>query len=208
MVTDIHDKRSQQLSNIMHALSVENMLLKMQNDGLKKSLINEKKKRKCGKPLLLNFDTRKEGGAVFFSPNKIQQARNRQTAKDKQAEANRMQKEEGKALREAKKMEKQEAMETREIAKALKKKKEKLREHAQKRVQKEDDALAKLANQQPQIHLYNGGQDGRDRVGYGKNQENKVIEGADVLVIEEAKIIRNAQGREIRLPQRFRPIKT
>ena len=47
----------------MHALSVENMLLKSQNDGLKNSLINEKKKRKHGKRLLLNFDTRKEGGA-------------------------------------------------------------------------------------------------------------------------------------------------
>ena len=191
----------------MHALSVENMLLKMQNDGLKKSLINEKKKRKRGKLLLLNFDTRKEEGAVFFSPNKIQQARDRQTVKDKQAEANRMQKEEKKALREIKKIEKQETIETRKIAKALKKK-EKLQEHDQKRTQKKDDALIKLANQQLQIDLDNDNQNEKDQADYQNNEENRIIEDINVLMIEEAKISRNTRGKEIRLPQRYRPIKS
>lgn len=57
VVSNIYDKKTQQLSNTMHALSTENMLLQMQNDGLKKRLINEKKRRKRGKPLILDFPT-------------------------------------------------------------------------------------------------------------------------------------------------------
>ena len=57
-----------------------------QDDGLKKSVISEKKRRKRGKPLLFDFDTCKDGVAIFFSPNKTQHARDRQIAKDTQTE--------------------------------------------------------------------------------------------------------------------------
>ena len=75
IVSNIYDKKAQKLSNIIYALSVENMLLKQQNDGLKKSLINEKKRRKRGKPLLLDYPTENDGGAMFYSPTKVQHAR-------------------------------------------------------------------------------------------------------------------------------------
>ena len=88
------------------------------------------------------------------------------------------------------------------------KKKEKLQEHGQKRAQKKDDALAKLANQQLQIDLDNDNQNEKDQADYQNNEENRIIEDTNVLMIEEAKINRNTRGREIRLPQRFRPIKS
>ena len=75
MVSNIYDKKTQQLSNIMHTLSIENMLLKQQNNGLKQSLINKKKRRKRGKPLLLDLSTLDNSGAMFFSPTKVQHAR-------------------------------------------------------------------------------------------------------------------------------------
>ncbi|KAF2176819.1 DDE-domain-containing protein [Zopfia rhizophila CBS 207.26] len=75
VINDVCDKKAKQLNNTIHALTVENMLLKMQNQGLKKTLINEKKRRKRGKPLLLEMQGEEESNAIFWSPNKVQQAR-------------------------------------------------------------------------------------------------------------------------------------
>lgn len=116
MVSNINEKKSQQLSNTMHALSTENMLLKMRNDGLKKRLVNEKKRRKRGKPLMLDFPTQNEGGAIFYSPNKVQQARDRQDQKAANAEAERRQKEVNKACKKAEKAEKVRLVEERKAA--------------------------------------------------------------------------------------------
>ena len=55
----------------MHTLSIENMLLKQQNNGLKQSLVNERKRRKRGKSLLLDVPTENNGGVIFFSPTKV-----------------------------------------------------------------------------------------------------------------------------------------
>jgi hypothetical protein len=118
VVSNIYEKKAQQLSNTMHALSTENMLLKMQNDGLKKRLVNEKKRRKRGKPLMLDFPTQNEGGAIFYSPNKVQQARDRQDQKAANAEAQRRQKEVDKACKEAEKAEKVRLVEERKAARA------------------------------------------------------------------------------------------
>ena len=89
VVGNVYDKKAQKLSNTMHALSIENMLLKQQNNGLKQSLVNEKKRRKRGKPLLLDFPTENDGGAMFFSPTKVQHARDQQAQKDANAIAER-----------------------------------------------------------------------------------------------------------------------
>ena len=71
MVSNIYDKKAQKLSNTMHALLVKNILLKQQVNSLKKSLINKKKHRKRGKPLLLDFPTENNGGAIFYSLTKV-----------------------------------------------------------------------------------------------------------------------------------------
>ena len=71
VVSNIYNKKAQKLSNTMYALLVENMLLKQQVNSLEKSLINEKKRRKRGKPLLLDFPTKNDGGAMFYSPTKV-----------------------------------------------------------------------------------------------------------------------------------------
>ena len=63
---------------MMYTLSLKNMLLKQQNNGLKQSLINKKKRQKRGKPLLLDFPTKNDGRAIFFSPAKVQRARDQQ----------------------------------------------------------------------------------------------------------------------------------
>ena len=102
----------------MHALSIENMLLKQQNNGLKQSLVNEKKRRKRGKRLLLDIPTENDGGAMFFSPTKVQHARDQQAQKDTNAIAERHQKEVNKVRKEAEKLERAQKVKERKATRA------------------------------------------------------------------------------------------
>ena len=75
-------------------MAVRNTLLTHENNRLREALVNEKKKRKRGKALLLEAPAQYDGGAVFWSPQKVQEARDRQAQKDANEKALRHQKEE------------------------------------------------------------------------------------------------------------------
>ena len=77
VVTDIYDTGARQLSQTIHSISVRNVLLEDENNRLKEALINEKKKRQRGKALLLEPTPEYNGGAQFWSPQKVQEARER-----------------------------------------------------------------------------------------------------------------------------------
>lgn len=204
VVSNINDKKAQQLSNSMHALSTENMLLKMQNDGLKKRLINEKKRRKRGKPLMLDFPTQNEGGAIFYSPNKVQQARDRQDQKAANAEAERRQKEVDKACKEAEKAEKARLVEERKAARAYTKEL-KLHKQEEKRRQKDEEIQVKQANQQLQKKLVMKSRKVQKPAEPQKKCDNRGNKDVVVVEDEEPPPSLNARGRQIRLPERFRP---
>ena len=65
MVADTYDKGSRQLSQTIHTMAVRNTLLTHENDRLREALINEKKKRKRGKALLLEAPSQYDRGAIF-----------------------------------------------------------------------------------------------------------------------------------------------
>ena len=100
---DIGSKETQRLANTVHTLTIENLILKMENRGLKRSLVNEKKRRKKGKALPLPKPEDYHGGAIFYSPSKVQQARNTQARKAEEEKALQRQKEDNKAWREQQK---------------------------------------------------------------------------------------------------------
>ena len=147
VVSNIYDKKAQQLSNTMHALSIENMLLKQQNDGLKQSLVNEKKRRKRGKPLLLDFPTKENGGAIFFSPTKVQHTRDQQAQKDANATAQQHQKELDRVCKEAEKVERAQKVEEQKAIRANMREL-KMRKLAEKQQQKDKALQAKQASKQ------------------------------------------------------------
>jgi hypothetical protein len=66
-------------------LSTENILLKDMIVGLGRSLINAKKCPNKKKPLLLGLPSENDGGALFTSPSKVQQARDIISQKNEQA---------------------------------------------------------------------------------------------------------------------------
>ena len=56
-------------------LHTDNILLKNENEGLRKTIKIEKSRRKRGKPLFNDLTTNDDNKAIFFSPSKIAQRR-------------------------------------------------------------------------------------------------------------------------------------
>jgi hypothetical protein len=57
------------------ALFTENILLKLRCKGLEKAIIKKEKKGNQGKALMSELRTPEDGGTVFYSPSKVQRAR-------------------------------------------------------------------------------------------------------------------------------------
>jgi hypothetical protein len=107
VVEDVYDSRSRQLSQTIHTIATQKQLLQHENEKLREALINEKKRRTRGKPLLLEAPQEYNGGAVFWSPTKVQEARDRQARKDADDKALQLQKSEEQKAKELQKQEKQ-----------------------------------------------------------------------------------------------------
>lgn len=80
-----HDHNIQKLKNTVMALSTENILLKLRLDALEQAFMNEKKRRARKKSILLNLPSADDDGALFLSPQKVQQYRDQQLQKDQLA---------------------------------------------------------------------------------------------------------------------------
>jgi DDE superfamily endonuclease len=72
------------LANTLEKLTTENSILVHENEGLRKAVFIEKSRRKRGKPLFDLFRDESEVKAMFFSPTKIQAARDSQTQKQQE----------------------------------------------------------------------------------------------------------------------------
>jgi hypothetical protein len=79
------DNRAKPLLDIGEELAAKVSILQHENEGLRKAIIHEKKKRKRGKAMNLYDPGENEGQALFFSPAKIMRVRER-VAQEKQAE--------------------------------------------------------------------------------------------------------------------------
>ena len=90
-------------------------MLRTQNKGLRSQLINERKRRKRGKPLLVDFPADKHGKVIFYFPKKIQQARDRMAKKETKEETTRATKKTIKARRKTEKEEKARILDKRRV---------------------------------------------------------------------------------------------
>jgi hypothetical protein len=85
-VKDRGDKRAQKLSQAFHQISTQKTLLDYEAKGLRKALVNKRTRRKRGKPLLLEEPKECHGRAVFWSPRKVKEARDRPQLKEREEE--------------------------------------------------------------------------------------------------------------------------
>jgi hypothetical protein len=110
-------KQIKQLSQVLHSNAVQNALLKNEVKGLCKALINERMRRKRGKPLLLEEPEEYHGGAVFWSPRKVKDACKQQRLKEREEQQLQHQKTEAKRHRKESRQAKAEAVQARRQAK-------------------------------------------------------------------------------------------
>ena len=75
VVTNVFDSRVKLLSNTIKHLSTSNILLESRILGYQRALQNEQKKSRRQKPLFHQLAAQSEGRVIFYSPQKVQQAR-------------------------------------------------------------------------------------------------------------------------------------
>jgi len=118
VVTDRGDPRAQKLSRAFHRISVQKSLLTHEAQGLRQALNNERLRRKRGKALPLEQPEEYHGGAVFWSPRKVKEARDRQLQQGLEEEQLQHQKAKAARLRKEKRQEKLKAVQARRAARA------------------------------------------------------------------------------------------
>jgi hypothetical protein len=82
-VKDTRQEEATKLSLSLHHLSVQNHLLKHKNQGFRETLHTKKKHKKKGKALDLQQRQEYHGGAVFWSPRKVREARAREAVRER-----------------------------------------------------------------------------------------------------------------------------
>ncbi|EED11536.1 conserved hypothetical protein [Talaromyces stipitatus ATCC 10500] len=109
----VYDVKVRKLHETIMRLSTENILVKTCYTGLENALRNEQKEGQRGKPLQLRLQTPEDGNEIFYSPKKIQQARNLQSENEEAARLAKEAKEEDKIRQQQEKEEKQRLIEER-----------------------------------------------------------------------------------------------
>jgi hypothetical protein len=100
-VRDADSEKSQELRVKVHQLQTQNELLKYDNSGLVEALKDKKHHKKRGKQLDLRTDEQYQGGAIFWSPQKVRDATARDREKKRGEEELALQKSNTKELKAA-----------------------------------------------------------------------------------------------------------
>src|SRR5450432_3109785 len=74
------DNKAALLVRAGEKLASENKILRIENEGLRDAIFEEKRKRKRGKALNFYEEGEQTGETLFFSPAKVTRARERATA--------------------------------------------------------------------------------------------------------------------------------
>ncbi|EED23179.1 conserved hypothetical protein [Talaromyces stipitatus ATCC 10500] len=149
VVNNIYDEKAIQLRETVSHLSTQLILLQNENQGLKRALINSKKPKKKKQPLLLGLPSEQDGGALFMSPTKVQQARDIISQKNDEAAQKQAHKDDKKLQQQLKKQ----AREAEKVERAQirqEKREQREQEAAEKQRLKDEQELAKLADLQLQ----------------------------------------------------------
>jgi hypothetical protein len=91
-VKDTAGDDAKRLSTSLHSLQVQNELLNHESQGLRAALVTKRKDTKKSKPLDLQQRQEYHGDAVFWSPRKVREARARESVKQREDEAEQLQK--------------------------------------------------------------------------------------------------------------------
>jgi hypothetical protein len=200
------EDEAKKLSLALHRLQVQNELLRYENEGLKESLVAKKKHNQHGKPLDLQQRKEYHGGAVFWSPRKVREARARQTIKEREEKEEQhrksQRKEQQRLEKERKEREKQEKREEREAAKAVKEKEK--ADLAAERERKKQENNTKKASQTSRLGKRKASRNPESVVKRQKQVVDAVGGGEGSGVASAAPTRTTSRGRSVNLPSKFR----
>jgi hypothetical protein len=175
-------------------LAIRNEILEHEVKGLRTALVNEKKRRKRGKPAGL-LDQGRPGAAQFFSPAKVTAVRNRMHELEEQKQREKAEAEERRQNRAAEKERKaQEALERRE---------ERRKAQEEKRQQKEREKEERLVQQRVNKQIRQEKKLRKDQKKAEKKPQKRKREDAIVESSKRQKSVVGRNGRQITLPVRF-----
>ena len=205
VVEDIYDAQAAKLSRTIHAISTDNQLLKHENIQLKEALLNERKRRQRGKALVLEAPEDYNGGAQFWSPAKVQRARDLQVQKAEAEKAVQLQKSAERKVKEQLKAQKQLLLEERRRQRAAAKE-EREREREQKALKAQEKRQARAIDKQLRDEL-KASQKGNKRSlkRFTQTLEDIEVVQPKISPVEDGlpDASTSTRTRKIRLPKRF-----
>ena len=205
-VKDRDTKEAKKLSQSLHSLQVQNELLHHENNGLREALAFKKKHKKHDKPLDLQQREEYHGGAVFWSPRKVREARARQVVKEREEKELQLQKSERIKQRKANKVYKEKIAQEKRVAREEAKvvsEKEKADQVAERARQK------KAQNAKKAIKSSQKGKRPASKPPRGDiKQKKQVVEpvggGEASGVASAAPPITTRRGRNVKLPGKYK----
>jgi hypothetical protein len=208
---------ARKLTSSIHRLATKSKLQKLEIQGLQASLNTKNKRKRHGKALPLPVLNRHTGGAIFYSPRSVRQARATLATREAVQHQEKLDKAETKRLKEAKKLLDQKLAKER----AEKRMKEKERREKEK-AERAASAAAKRANSQRKkaekdrekaIKTSQKGKRKASKVSSKPQKRQKVSGGGAIGSAASGAAIRAAspepprttsRGRTITLPLKFR----
>ncbi|HEV7738417.1 MAG TPA: hypothetical protein VGO47_13725 [Chlamydiales bacterium] len=201
---EAHDRKThQKLLDIAMTITTDNALLKARVQGLEQALYNEKKRRKRGQALFEELRANDGQGAMFFSPQKIQQAKETLQRRTDDKVNIQLQKNAQKEAKRAEQLSKRQAIEQRKAERLLRAQDQK--EAAKtKRLAKEQADIDRQATAQLQNDVQSVIETRRKPKKAQKNAEEPPLL-QEVEMTEKVEIrISRVTGRRVQQPQRFR----
>jgi hypothetical protein len=213
VVRDGQQQKAQKITASLHHLQVQNELLLHENEGLKYALTTKKKHKKKSKVLDLQQREEYHGGAVFWSPSKIREARYRERVRAREEEQEKLQKSRERDLKAAAALyEKQQLKKKRVEREALQKEraKEKERKAAERaELQRKKQQEKEAATAQKALQLSQKGKRAALPSIRPNAKRRRVAQpakggpgGGDPAPNPPPKI--NSRGRKINLPKKFK----
>jgi hypothetical protein len=213
VVRDGQEQKAQKITASLHHLQIQNELLLHENEGLKHALTTKKKHKKESKVLDLQQREEYHGGAVFWSPSKIREARYRERVRAREEEQEKLRKSNEKDLNAAAALYKKQQLEKKRVEReALQKEraKEKEREAAEraelqrKKQQEKEAATAQKALQLSQKGMRAASQSIRPKGKRRRGAQPAEGDAGDTDPAPSPPPKVNSGGRKINLPKRFK----
>ncbi len=200
VVEEAIGSQARKLNNTIEKLTTDVALLKAENEGLRRTVRIERSRRRREKSLFDDLGVNDEAKGMFFSPNKIQAARDRQIQRIEEKQQAAIQKAEEKEQRELRKLEEQRLIAERKVEREKKKTKRKKEAKRKKKLRAKELKQRRLV--QEQKLKAKELQKGQKK----KSKEVKVQQFTDFVAIEEVKR-RSSQIRSTRAERQFKASK-